>query len=104
MTDDRRRKTGADPKAADLGGKARPGSKSGPKYRGDFSQKIRPQAGPPGRQGDGAEPRRIETRKIALLKQHPRQDDLFRPLPDQELRRLADSMRRNGQDVPVEIT
>jgi len=103
MTDNRRRKTGPDPKADDPKGKTRPGSKSGPKGRVEFGEKTHP--GPKGpRQESSPTTKRIETWPLEKLKRHQRQDDNFHPLPAPELDALADDMRRNGQSTPIEVT
>jgi hypothetical protein len=46
----------------------------------------------------------IEKRKIADLKSHPRQTELFTDLSQDELQALADDMRMYGLQHPVEIT
>jgi len=103
MNDNRRRKTGPDPKADDPRGKTRPDSRSGPKGKVEFGEKTRP--GPKGpREEVRPTPKRVETWPLERLKRHPRQDDNFHPLPAQELEALADDMRRNGQNTPIEVT
>jgi len=42
--------------------------------------------------------------KIAGLKDHPRQDEMFGNVDDAELDALAENMRKHGQRDPVEIT
>ncbi len=103
MNDDRRRKTGPDPKADDPKGKTRPDSRSGPKGRVEFGEKTHP--GPKGpREESRPTTKRIETWPLEKLKPHQRQDANFHPLPAPELDALADDMRRNGQNTPVEVT
>ncbi len=103
MNDDRRRKTGPDPKSDDLRGKTRPDSRSGPKGKNEFSEKTHP--GPKGpREEVRPTAKRIETWPLEKLKRHQRQDDNFHPLPAPELEALADDMRRNGQNTPIEVT
>jgi len=53
-----------------------------------------------GRPGPG----KVETRLLSELRWNPRQDDNFHPLSDDDLARLAEDMKLNGQLSPVEIT
>ena len=41
--------------------------------------------------------------KISRLKKHPKQDEMFGDISEEERRALADDMERNGQRQPVEI-
>lgn len=49
-------------------------------------------------------PGTVETRGLTDLRRNPRQDENFHPLSDQELDRLAEDMKLNGQRTPVEVT
>jgi ParB-like chromosome segregation protein Spo0J len=46
--------------------------------------------------------KRIERRALDDLKPHPRQSALFSQPPEGEVKELADDLRRNGQQTPVE--
>jgi ParB-like chromosome segregation protein Spo0J len=48
--------------------------------------------------------KRIENRKVADLKIHPRQDVMFHPLAGADFARLKDDIERNGLNDPIEIT
>lgn len=48
--------------------------------------------------------RKVERRKIADLKQHPKQATHFRDLPLVKLQRMAKGMLTRGLKIPVEIT
>src|SRR4051812_6738101 len=67
-----------------------------------------PQPGPGGDAGadgdtemSGMNGARVKWR-LSRLQEHPRQAELFGNLPDEELRALAEDMRRHGQRQPVE--
>lgn len=61
---------------------------------------IGPGPSPAGRPGPG----KVETRLLSELRWNPRQDDNFHPLSDDDLARLAEDMKLNGQLSPIEIT
>lgn len=47
---------------------------------------------------------KVEKRRLDTLHPHPKQASQFGDLPEHELRRLANRMRRDGLERPVEIT
>jgi ParB family chromosome partitioning protein len=103
MPDNKRQKTGPDPRKVDPKGKTKPVAKSGPRGKADFSRKTSPKAEAVNKQEDGTERRRTQTWEITRLRTHPRQSVYFKLLSGKKLRELADNMKKEGLKVPVEI-
>jgi ParB/RepB/Spo0J family partition protein len=58
-----------------------------------------------GKKEEGTEKKgKVYKASLKDLEPHPRQQEVFADLPDDELDELATSMRLNGQLVPVEVT